>query len=350
MFKKLVYITALSLALASSPDAYSAENYIASDSICINVSNKSIFNNTNCTTNAVNNTAIQSSSAYNNYSLVMNIMSPFLCDAFCKIILKPFSCYECVKYIQHRSESKILNINCTLEKILSSCWTEMAVSLCGLFSIKNGWVWLSSSAIPAILWFGLKCGNNIRYAIDYYRRYENDIDNLSKICNNNNYIQYILDRNIPMDEIMRERKFLFESLINRGKINKLLSEQFNFTQMLEAGVSNDVLLNAVQSNQSDERKLQLAILKYNVKRIATLQGEIMNHNIVAKNALIELIKIIQQNTQENNVVDNDLANELIALKNTIQEINAVDSDLKKELTNIVEYNTQTNNLVLQNNV
>ena len=133
MFKKLVYMTALSLALASSPDVSASGKcivsgcspYNSSSIVCNNISR---CNNTGFLNFTKNYSITEYNKAFEKFSLAANVLAPFLSDAFFKIILDVFSCCDCIKYIKHRCTSVVLNAECNFENFLSSYWTESAIS------------------------------------------------------------------------------------------------------------------------------------------------------------------------------------------------------------------------------
>ena len=110
--------------------------------------------------------------------------------------------------------------------------------------------WCSCISLPPLVLGALRLATDLFYAVTYSSNWQcrNDIAHLGTLINN-----------IQETEIKSEAKYLFESLINRGKINELLGSNFSFTQMLRAGVEDNFLLEAIPIGHAQRGALRNAI-------------------------------------------------------------------------------------------
>ena len=176
----------------------------------------------------------------------------------------------------------------------------LLVSLFYLFSIKSGWGWLSSSIAPTVLWFFLRGVNNIRYAIDYRWRCKSDIERLDEICDND-HVQRIFEKGISNDEIIKERKYVVESLKKRGKLNNLIN-RVGLVNIVRRGVPAGIVVR----NKDDVKTLLEDMFSVDdLKKQGVNSSFFENNNNVNNN---NIIMINNNDNSKNTIIKNNSNN------------------------------------------
>ena len=144
---KLLCMAALSFALVSSPQSYSAEKCGITNLVINSYGNfTGSVDPLKCKVSKFNNATNlylgNENPKFHKFSIAMNIISPMLgtiiCDALRQKVLERYRNNRYVKYIKYRSESKTRNIGCSWEKFLSSSLVILFVGLCSPVSIVDG--------------------------------------------------------------------------------------------------------------------------------------------------------------------------------------------------------------------
>ena len=266
MFKKLVYMTALSLALASSPDAYS--------SMKCKVENYTIDNYGNfagkvdlkkCNVDDLNKDKnlyiIKENLGFKNYSTALNIITPILglyaparqiISKYCATCLNPNnSFYKLVNYIKYNTENSIRNkiMKNILITIAFSNTIAILTGLCSILSLIGNWPGITISLVPAIIINLYIIANDCYYAAKYKCSTEQQLrDNILE--ENIAYLHALYDQNhsvrdcifgITEDDKKLERKRVFEVVIQSGNLNRLYDEHYNLNTLIDACVSTRIL-------------------------------------------------------------------------------------------------------------
>lgn len=174
MFKKLICITALSLTLTSSPEAYSSEE-CAIESLAFKPD--SVFTGklaSKCNLSKFNNTdnlyLVKKNPLFDKYSLAMSIIEAILGNLYFNFrdtILEKCSSDEFIEYIRRRNENAVRNkiTGCVLEQSLLNKWVLLGTSLLAIFSEIGGWYCTGVFLMPSTLLGNLRFINDICYAL-----------------------------------------------------------------------------------------------------------------------------------------------------------------------------------------
>jgi len=279
MFKKLIYMTALSLALASSTNASAAGECIVSGCGPYNSSSIICNNISKCSNvGSLNHNKQYSFTQWNqNFETISNVMS----------WLSP--CID-IYIITHMIVSKAINSHrdeiakYTIQKIMSSDFVSLCTTALSICSHIKGWPGVLLSNIPTIavgVWLlttdilhlanliFTKCGVKCRIKcgerwigfgnFDDKQQLDEEIAYLSALYSKNCVINYLDSFQGVTEEYKEsERKRVVENLINCGKVCEL-AEKFGINQIIKTvGVDflkpKDIAL-LIKAKQDYEKKL-----------------------------------------------------------------------------------------------
>lgn len=318
MFKKLICMTALSFALASSPEAYAAGKCGITNLVINSYGNfTGNVDPLKCNVSKFNNTKNlylgNEDQAFNKFSLAIGIIENILgglYPAFRDTILEKCGSNEFVEYIRRRSENAIRNkiTKCIWEKCLLNKWVILGTSLLATLSFIGGWYGTALCLIPSAFLGNLRLVTDLCYVCSYIWPHMC----CYKCISDFSYAKCLFDprliQNIDQNDIISEREYLFKHLSRRGYIVELVNK-VGYESFLKVIKARNITKEHIRA-LFHKGQMSLEDLKCNGKGISDEQ--IANAGINIGNNNIE-----NNNNENNNYEINNNKNEdvIINVKN-----------------------------------